>query len=96
MIYKVVIFDYSNSLPAALADNGGPTQTLAITAGSFAIGAGFPDLTTDQRNYQRLNPPTIGAYEYGAIIPTLGEWGVIALSVLMLGMGGWFVWRRIV
>ena len=84
------------NLAAALADNGGPTQTLAITAGSFAIGAGFPDLTTDQRNYQRLNPPTIGAYEYGAIIPTLGEWGVIALSVLMLVMGGWFVWRRIV
>ncbi len=50
----------------SLADNGGPTQTLAIEAGSVAIGAGTWDatITTDQRGYIRSNPPTIGAYEY--------------------------------
>ncbi len=49
-----------------LADNGGPTQTLAIESGSVAIGAGTGDatVTTDQRGYFRSDTPTIGAYEY--------------------------------
>ncbi|GAB1371381.1 hypothetical protein MASR1M45_14430 [Candidatus Kapaibacterium sp.] len=28
-------------------------------------------------------------------IPTLGEWGLIALTVLLAGFGGWFIWRRV-
>ena len=51
-----------------LADNGGPTQTLAIGPGSPAIGAGdgavcFPG-ATDQRGVARTTTTcTIGAYE---------------------------------
>ena len=36
-------------LNATLANNGGPTQTLALVAGSPAIDAGTDTVTTDQR-----------------------------------------------
>ncbi|HLN32363.1 MAG TPA: right-handed parallel beta-helix repeat-containing protein [Gemmataceae bacterium] len=59
--------------PAGLANNGGPTQTIALTAGSLAIGAGQNPingvtLSTDQRGYV----PTagvwdIGAFQFGAV-----------------------------
>ena len=59
--------------PAAwrpLADNGGPTQTMALLAGSPAINTGSSALipsgvTTDQRGYARIFNGTvdIGAYE---------------------------------
>jgi len=66
----------------ALADNGGPTLTHALLAGSPAIDAGNPAgctdprgaiLTTDQRGFPRIvGGDTIcdmGAYEYGAMAP---------------------------
>ena len=58
-----------------LANNGGPTQTIALLAGSPAIGAGMNGidgftLFTDQRGYV---PPAgvwdIGAYQYNAVPP---------------------------
>jgi len=54
-----------------LADNGGPTQTLAIEPLSVAIEAGVADatVTTDQRGTSRLDPPTIGAFEH--VVPTV-------------------------
>ena len=63
-----------------LANNGGPTQTMALLAGSPAIDAGSnalavdPDgsrLLTDQRGYGRIfnGIVDIGAYEYGSSIP---------------------------
>ncbi|MBI9038794.1 MAG: T9SS type A sorting domain-containing protein [Bacteroidales bacterium] len=54
------------NLSSTLADNGGPTQTLAISSGSFAISEGSWDagITTDQRGESRHEfYPTIGAYE---------------------------------
>ena len=55
----------ANALLAALADNGGPTQTMALLTGSPAIAAGTPTgaPATDQRGVSRANPPCIGAYE---------------------------------
>jgi hypothetical protein len=57
-------------LAASLAHNGGPTQTLALLAGSPAIDAGsnfaFPAVpVTDQRGLQRIGNNTIdlGAFE---------------------------------
>jgi hypothetical protein len=51
----------------ALANNGGPTQTVALGTGSAAIDAGDPSttLTTDQRGFARVYGPApdIGAYE---------------------------------
>ena len=51
---------------AALADNGGPTPTRALLAGSPAIDAGDPGLctTTDQRGVARVGTCDIGAFEF--------------------------------
>lgn len=65
-------FDHPNTNPllAPLANNGGPTQTMALLSGSPAIDAG--DNTTcaaapvngrDQRGFPRLGNCDIGAYE---------------------------------
>ena len=54
------------NLSSSLADNGGSTQTLVVSSGSFAISAGVWDasITTDQRGESRRQyNPTIGAYE---------------------------------
>ncbi len=66
------------SLASTIADNGGPTQTLAITSQTgIAVGNGFYDAavtTTDQRSASRHNPgPTIGAYEFYADYTTNGD-----------------------
>ena len=63
--------------PAGLADNGGPTQTIALLAGSPAIDDGDPDVCAappvsgvDQRGVVRPQPPgggcDVGAFEFGA------------------------------
>ena len=56
----------TNPLLAPLADNGGPTMTQALLAGSPAIGAASNCPATDQRDFPRptLGPCDIGAYEY--------------------------------
>ena len=66
--------------PQGLADNGGPTQTIALQAGSAAIDAGDPEVCAappvnglDQRGYTRPGEGyakcSIGAYEYGSSGP---------------------------
>ena len=58
-----------------LQDNGGPTQTLALLAGSAAINAGDPAITsgTDQRGagYARVKygRADVGAYEFDGTLP---------------------------
>lgn len=54
-----------NAKLGPLANNGGPTQTRALLAGSPAIDAGNTTLTTDQRGFARPqgNAADIGAYE---------------------------------
>ena len=50
----------------SLASNGGPTQTMALAAGSSAIGQGaaVPSVTTDQRGQPRDDTgPDVGAFE---------------------------------
>ncbi len=67
-------------LAAVLANNGGPTQTIALLAGSPAINAGDESVCSappvnnlDQRGYVRPGAPatscSIGAYEYNAQPP---------------------------
>jgi predicted outer membrane repeat protein len=82
----------------ALASNGGRTQTLALPAGSAAINVGTTGIgipTTDQRGTPRDAQPDIGAYEYVAgappvatatAVPTLSEWGLILLGLLLTGL----------
>ena len=56
-----------NPLLGPLANNGGPTQTMALLPGSPARGAGVsvPGVTTDQRGYPRSSgaTPDIGAFQ---------------------------------
>ena len=67
--------------PAALRNNGGPTQTIALLAGSPAINAGDESICSappvdnlDQRSYVRPGTGaascSIGAYEYNPPLPT--------------------------
>jgi cysteine-rich repeat protein len=69
--------------PAGLADNGGPTQTIALQPGSPAIDAGDPEACAgppvngvDQRGYARPGTGSancsIGAYEYDSPGPPAG------------------------
>jgi CSLREA domain-containing protein len=59
----------------ALADNGGPTPTMALPAGSPAIDAGDASLApaTDQRGAPRDAHPDIGAFEvvHSIVVTTL-------------------------
>jgi len=58
--------------PSGLKSNGGPTETIALQAGSPAINTGnnAAGLATDQRGLQRVAGGTadIGAYEFGATL----------------------------
>jgi hypothetical protein len=54
----------NNPLLGALANNGGPTDTRALAAGSPAIDAGGTCPATDQRGVARQGACDIGAFEY--------------------------------
>jgi hypothetical protein len=91
----------------ALANNGGPTQTMLPLAGSPLIDAGdpaFSGLATDQRGagFPRIinGRVDIGAVEFGTAAaaekipaPTLGLGGQLGLGAL-LGLAGLAVARR--
>jgi hypothetical protein len=55
-----------NPLLGPLANNGGPTETMALLPGSPAINAGLAPgaLPTDQRGVKRDAFPDVGAYEF--------------------------------
>jgi hypothetical protein len=55
----------SNPLLKSLGNYGGPTQTMALQAGSPCFGAGTASgaPTTDQRGMPRPNPPSMGAFD---------------------------------
>jgi hypothetical protein len=59
--------DVSNGLQ----NNGGPTDTIALLAGSVAIDAANPvdSSASDQRHFDRVGAPDIGAYEFGGTLP---------------------------
>jgi hypothetical protein len=58
-----------------LANNGGPTQTHALQSDSPAIEHGDPAAPQhDQRGYNRVEVPDVGAFEFGGTTPaTLGN-----------------------
>jgi hypothetical protein len=65
----------TSALLGPLADNGGPTLTMALLPGSPAIDAGDTGVmpTTDQRGFPRPAGvgADIGAYEFGSVMPTV-------------------------
>ena len=63
-----------NFAVAGLADNGGPTPTIALTAAStsvLAAAANANGITTDQRGVARASTPDLGAFEYTPAGPTI-------------------------
>jgi hypothetical protein len=92
--------------PAGLADNGGPTRTIAVLPGSPAIDGGNqavcaapPIDNRDQRGFARPGAGfancTIGAFEFTGLVgaPAASPAGLLSLAVL-LGAGGWLLLRR--
>ncbi|MDQ2786607.1 MAG: right-handed parallel beta-helix repeat-containing protein [Chloroflexota bacterium] len=81
----------SSGVSPTLADNGGPTMTLALQSGSQAIGAGDPSVCAaspvsgrDQRGVARLPAAcTIGAFEY-----RIAQSVSVAPSNPTIGVGG--------
>jgi hypothetical protein len=79
-----------------LANNGGPTLTLALLPGSPAIDAGNTSLapSTDQRGFPRPAgmAADIGAFEYGSVMPTIAisRSGATGLNILGTGNAGQF------
>ncbi len=77
-----------------LADNGGPTLTMALLPGSPAIDAGNTSLapTTDQRGFPRPAglAADIGAFEYGSMMPIIAvsRSGATGLNILGRGNAG--------
>ena len=72
-------------LAAALANNGGPTQTLALRDGSPAIGGGFAPScpAVDQRGSARRTPCDVGAFE------AVPEPAAVAAAFAAIGALGW-------
>jgi hypothetical protein len=85
---------FSDPKLGPLADNGGPTLTMALLPGSPAIDAGNTTLApaTDQRGFPRPAgvAADIGAFEYGSVMPTLAisRSGATGLSILGSGNAG--------
>jgi hypothetical protein len=103
-----------------LANNGGPTQTHALTAGSIAIDAGDAGVpgsggtaceATDQRGITRPQGIRcdIGAFELAGVappppppppplvlapVPTLSEWTLYALTLMLALFGVGSLYRR--
>ena len=77
-----------------LADNGGPTLTMALLPGSPAIDAGNTSLApaTDQRGFPRPAglAADLGAFEYGSVMPTIAvsRFGAAGLNILASGNAG--------
>ena len=77
-----------------LANNGGPTLTMALLPGSPAIDAGDTSLApaTDQRGFPRPAglAADIGAFEYGSVMPTIAisRSGATGLNILGSGNAG--------
>jgi hypothetical protein len=77
-----------------LADNGGPTLTMALLPGSPAIDAGNTSLApaTDQRGFSRPagRAADIGAFEYGSVMSPIAvsRFGATGLSIVAIGNAG--------
>jgi predicted outer membrane repeat protein len=82
-----------------LADNGGPTLTMALLPGSPAIDAGDTSLApaTDQRTFPRPagSAADIGAFEYGSVMPTISISRADATGLNILATGNTGRWCRL-
>lgn len=85
-----------------LAANGGLTQTHALLAGGPGIDSGNPTGAPafDQRGYTRSGTLDRGAFEFNGqaptvtAVPTLSQWGLIMLGLVILCLGGIVVFNQ--
>ena len=94
-----VLGDQPNTDPqlGLLTDNGGPTKTHALSAGSPAINNADRTTmpTTDQRGFLRGDgSPDVGAYEYGASAATTAHYLDQFNSVAFNGNDGTLSWTN--
>ena len=91
------------SILAPLTNNGGPTLTHLPVPGSPAINAGDntlipPGVTGDQRGFPRIEngKVDIGAVEVGVAtdIPTVDEWGLLLIGMLLSAVAWLARFRR--
>lgn len=84
-IFKATIEIAPGVFAGVLADNGGPTQTIAIRPDGPAAGAADPGTATtaDQRGFTRDDRPDLGAFESGGLKLVGGP----RADVLVGGMG---------
>lgn len=88
----------TTAIPTLTTNEAGHT-TDGTGTGSFT--SAITGLTYNTLYYVRAYATNSAGTAYGneitfTTIPTLGEWGLIAMGLLFAGFGGWFVWRRIV
>ena len=88
----------TTSTPALTSNEDGHTSD---TPGVGAFVSNINGLSPNQIYYARAYATNSFGTVYGnevsfATIPTLGEWGLIALGSLTAMLGGWFVYRRFV
>jgi len=76
--------DVVPGLDAGLADNGGPTETIALLDGSAAIGEGRPEScpAIDQRGFSRKDACDVGAFEFAAPEAGAAAMGIAAVAGL--------------
>ena len=89
----IVLTDLGDLGLAALADNGGPTQTMALLPGSAAIEAGTAEsgITTDQRGQPLDFPyPDIGAFQTQTGLASITQY--VVTSTLNDGSSGTLRW----
>src|ERR1019366_4854903 len=85
---------YTDPKLGPLADNGGPTLTMALLPGSPAIDAGNTSLApaTDQRGFSRPAglAADIRAFEYGSVMSpvAVSRSGATGLSIVATGNAG--------
>jgi hypothetical protein len=66
----------------SLANNGGPTWTMALLTNSPAVDAAvfFYSTATDQRSTNRVGSPDIGAFELTQVAPTIPTNTVVSIT----------------
>lgn len=74
---------------ASIADNGGPTRTYALMAGSRAIDKGIAFGTTDQRGFARtVNDPAIAPAPGGGDNTDIGSFEQLGTTAALVSLGG--------
>jgi len=92
----------TSAMPTTLDNDGITEQGAGPTSGNSTIFASnLTGLQLGTKYYVRAYMVNVDGTFYGqqrifTTIPTLGEWGLIALGLLFASFGGWFVMRKMV